>query len=198
MLIDEDRVAATVVARVTDRIVRLASEPGGQPLEEVLTETLIDERVRLEQAHGARADADREFYARIRRELSRSGVGGRRALVREVVCHYAAEIRGHFDSRVYAFATRVLPVGLTALLNGLSPTRVVASRRELPDLAEHVHIDGDVATLKALAEIGTVVLVPTHCSNLDSLLLGFSIYRMGLSPFAARATAAAMRVDMAQ
>ena len=47
-----------------------------------------------------------------------------------------------------------------------------------------MHIEGEVATLKALARRGTVVLVPTHSSNLDSLLLGFSIFRMGLPPFA--------------
>ena len=31
---------------------------------------------------------------------------------------------------------------------------------------------------------GTVVLVPTHASNLDSLVLDYAIYRLGLPPFA--------------
>ncbi len=184
MLLDEDHVARTVVRRITERVAGRASAPGGQPLEEVLTETLIDEQGRLELAHSPRAEADRAFYARVRRELSRSDASARMALLAEVVSHYTAEIRGHFDPRVYSFATRALPVGLTALLNGLSPARMLASRHELPDLAEHVHIEGEVATLKALARRGTVVLVPTHSSNLDSLLLGFSIFRMGLPPFA--------------
>ncbi len=180
---DETRILATVVARVTARVAEREALPGGQPLEEVLTETLIDERERLEQAHGARASADREFYARIRRELARGAAASRANLLRDVVSRYATEICGHFDPRVYAVATRALPVGLTALLNGLSPARVLAHRHELPDLTDHVLIDGHTAALKALAGIGTVILVPTHSSNLDSLLLGFSIYRMGLPPF---------------
>jgi len=184
MLVNEEQVAATVIARMTERVIARAAMPGGRPLEEVITETLIDEGARLGHARDARGDADRAFYARVRRELSRSDPSRRRLLLADVVTRYAGEIRGHFDPRVYAFATRALPFTLTAMLNGLSPGRILAHRRELPDLAEHVAIGGEVATLAALTKAGTVVLVPTHSSNLDSLLFGHSIFRMGLPPFA--------------
>jgi glycerol-3-phosphate O-acyltransferase len=180
---DEDHVVQTVIERVTARVVAQAGSPGGQPLEEVVTQTLIDERGRLEHANGPRADGDRAFYADLQHELARVDSGRMYALVRSVVTHYAGEIRGHFDPRVYAFATRALPVGLTVLLNGMSPARVLAHRHEMLNLSDHVLIEGEVATLRALAEIGTVVLVPTHTSNLDSLLFGNSIFRMGLPPF---------------
>ena len=91
---DEDRVVATVVARLTERVLARARAPGGQALEEVVAETLI------EDTHEPRADADRAFYARVHRELAR-GAPSARALVRDVVTHYAEEIRGHFDPRVY-------------------------------------------------------------------------------------------------
>jgi len=87
---DEDRVVATVVARLTERVLARARAPGGQALEEVVAETLIDERVRLEDTHEPRADADRAFYARVHRELAR-GAPSARALVRDVVTHYAEE-----------------------------------------------------------------------------------------------------------
>ena len=38
--------------------------------------------------------------------------------------------------------------------------------------------------LRASARAGTLVFVPTHVSNLDSLLLGYSIYALGLPPVA--------------
>ena len=135
---DEDRVVATVIERITARVTARAAFEGGQPLEEVVTQTLIDERSRLEHADDPRADGDRAFYADVRRELSRAGPAQARDLAEKVVTHYTSEIRGHFDPRVYAFATRALPVGLTVLLNGLSPVRVLAHRHEMLDLAEHV------------------------------------------------------------
>jgi glycerol-3-phosphate O-acyltransferase len=176
----ERLVAPTVVARVVERTIAQVGRGGEQrPLEEVLTETLLDERDRLEHAGDARTDGDRAFYARIRHELSRTNAA---ALVQDVVARYADEIRGHFDRRVYAFATRVVPSGLTALLGGVTPSRLLSRHRE-PALADHVVIEGETATLAALVERGTVVLVPTHTSNLDSLLFGHSIYRMHLPPF---------------
>ncbi|HZU83936.1 MAG TPA: 1-acyl-sn-glycerol-3-phosphate acyltransferase [Polyangiaceae bacterium] len=150
---------------------------------EVLGEALFHERSRLEHASGQRADADREFWAGVARALRHAGAERSAKLLREVVARYAGEIRGHFDARVYAVATRALPVSLSALLNGLSPAHLVAHAGDLPNLEENVVLEGEIDTLRALARVGTIILAPTHSSNLDSLLLGFAIYRMGLPPF---------------
>ena len=180
---EELAVAEEVVGRVTVRVLsREASDPG-HAIHEVIGETLFHERSRLDDATGPRADADRTFYKLVARRLHRGGRATDPALVPEVVRHYADEIRGHFDRRVYAVATRVLPVGLSALLNGLSPLQVIRRARDLPTLDENVVLDGEVETLQSLAKAGTVILAPTHTSNLDSLLLGFAIFRMGLPPF---------------
>ncbi len=183
----EASVGPAVVDRVVRRVVSHAS--AGHPLgaahslDEVVGETLFHERSRLALANDSRADADRDFCTRIARELRHAGSPEQPAIVREIVEHYTDEIRGHFDPRVYAVATRVLPFGLSALLNGLSPMHMLAHLGELPNLEEHVLLEGEVEALRELAKVGTIVLVPTHSSNLDSLLLGHSIYRMGLPPF---------------
>lgn len=170
-----DRIAAHVTARE-------GGDPG-QAIHEIIGETLFHERSRLEGATGPRADFDRLFFKRVARRLHHGNTGPDPALVREVVRHYTDEIRGHFDRRVYAVATRVLPVGLSALLNGLSPLHVLARARDLPSLEENVVLEGEIETLRSLVNAGTVILAPTHSSNLDSLLLGFAIFRMGLPPF---------------
>ncbi len=163
---------------------RVASDRTVDPNAAALRETLFCERTRLANEADARGRADTAFFARIARNLARADAPVRADLVRQVLVHYADEIRGHFDPRVYAIATRALPLALSGLLNGLSPARLRARSHDFPRLEENVAIGGEVATLRALARLGTVVLVPTHSSNLDSVLFGFAIFRMGLPPFA--------------
>ncbi|MCK5104924.1 MAG: 1-acyl-sn-glycerol-3-phosphate acyltransferase, partial [Cyclobacteriaceae bacterium] len=50
-------------------------------------------------------------------------------------------------------------------------------------LQDKLQITGETEQLRKLAKIGTVVMVPTHFSNLDSILIGWIINTMGLPPF---------------
>ncbi len=181
---EEIAVAEAVVDRVMARVL---AEQVGDPrrgIHEVVGETLFHERNRLEDATGSRADGDRRFFDVVSRRLHRGPAGAADpAIARDVVRHYTDEIRGHFDPRVYAVSTRLLPVGLSALLNGLSPVQLVVHARNIPTLEENLLLEGEVETLKVLARVGTIILAPTHSSNLDSLLFGFAIFRMGLPPF---------------
>ena len=97
---------------------------------------------------------------------------------------FADEVTGHFDPNIYALATRVVPPALTMLLNAMSPLRLVT---ELPGgLASpenQILIQGETETFKALSDLGTTVLVSTHLSNMDSILLGYIVYRLGLPPY---------------
>lgn len=180
---EESAVGDEVVGRIVARVLQREAGDRGHAIHEIIGETLFHERSRLEGTTGPRADADDAFYKRVARSLAGPGAAPGAALVREVVRHYTDEIRGHFDPRVYAVATRVLPAGLNALLNGLSPLHVLTRARDLPSIEENVVLDGEIETLRSLANVGTVILAPTHSSNLDSLLLGFAIFRMGLPPF---------------
>jgi len=164
-----------VVARVVDRVLARARIDGGRPISEVINDTLYQERLRPQ--------ADRGFLMRVRHELPHGAPERHGALLREIVARYAAEIAGHFDPRVYGFATSVLPYGLSGLMQGISLRGFLGQLRGSSRLDEHLLLEGEVKGLRRLAELGTVILVPTHSSNLDSLLIGYAIYRMGLPPF---------------
>ena len=186
---DEEALAGEVVDRITARVLareapdEAARGDRAQRIHEIVGEALFHERNRLEDASDPRSDADRVFFKEVGQRLDGRPGAPDALLVRDVVRHYTDEIRGHFDRRVYAVATRVLPVGLSALLNGLSPLHLIAHAREVPSLAENLTIEGEVEALQSLVQRGTVILAPTHSSNLDSLLFGFAIFRMGLPPF---------------
>jgi glycerol-3-phosphate O-acyltransferase len=164
-----------------DRILADAHRPSGRPLEEVINETLFHEKRRLDRQQGR--NEERHFYQQIREQLGKMSERKAGRALREIIDRYAEEISGHFDPRIYRLATTVMPFGLTTLLNGISPGRLFRPEGRLRSFAEMVELRGETETVKKLIEKGTVVLVPTHSSNLDSIILGAGIYNLGLPPF---------------
>lgn len=178
---------ATILTAVEDRVssatVRRAKAKGVL-VEEVLSESLYHERRRLkDERRGKARDVDIAFWDSVQSGLRRASDGEREALLKRVVRHYADEIAGNFDDRVYQFATRLLPPALGLLLNAASPMRLAKKLPELPKIDEAVVLQGEIEQLKRLHEKGTVILVPTHVSNLDSIIIGFALYQLGLPPF---------------
>ena len=171
-------IAGEVVQRVAAQAVS-RSVLEGRGLEELLFESVYREEQRLAQADDdPRSEADRGFVRGLRRELAQADNLARLGLVDAVLNRYTAEIAGHFDRRVYRFATSVLPPALAALLHRGRPTR------RMFDVQDRVLIEGELDAVRAAARAGTVVIVSTHVSNLDSLLLGYAIYALGLPPVA--------------
>jgi glycerol-3-phosphate O-acyltransferase len=176
---DRERVLVEVVQRVLD-----AYGHEAQHLEQVIFDTIFEERKRLE----TEPDRDRTLkqahqYDRVHAEALHADPVRQRELLKGLIRAFADEIVGHFDSRVYGLATRAVPHGLNLLLNAMSPIKLARSLPNgLRDMDEHLDIIGHVDTVKDLAKRGTLVMVPTHLSNLDSILMGYAIYRMGLPP----------------
>ena len=177
---DRERVLVEVIQRVLDRA---AADP--TRLEKSLFDTLYEERRRLEVASpGKLASEQGAFYARIQSEALHADPGRQRELLREIVASFAHEVVGKFDPRVYAVATRAIPPALTVLLNASSPMKLASAvSHGISDLGDRLKITGEVDALKKLASLGTVVLVPTHASHLDSILVGYALYLLGLPPF---------------
>ncbi|MBI4822230.1 MAG: 1-acyl-sn-glycerol-3-phosphate acyltransferase [Deltaproteobacteria bacterium] len=176
---DRQRALADVKSRVVSE--HLAAS---RPLDEILAESIYLERKRLkEEASGERTDIDRAFWDHVEKDLRRSSRRTQEDLLAEAVEHYAKEIVGHFDPRVYRAVTRVLPPALGVLLNAASPKRLLTHLPDLPKVDQALELIGEIAHLKKLCDAGVVILVPTHLSNLDSIIMGYALYRMGLPPF---------------
>src|SRR5262249_32311575 len=69
-----------------------------------------------------------------------------------------------------------------ALLSPAQTLRHLPGAFDLRALDGRVVIEGPVGTVRSLAEKGTIVFVPTHLSNLDSVVFGFALERAGLPP----------------
>lgn len=181
---DQERILTEVQSRVVAQRVEQAAA-GGPPLEEVLAESVYHERRRLRDEKDSKTKrVDTEFWDDVQRRLGRAGEREQQSLLRKIVLHYGREVVGNFDERVYRATTRALPPALGVLLNAVSPKRLVTQLPGgLPRLDDALVIQGEVEHLRRLHELGTVILTPTHGSNLDSIVAGYAIYRMGLPPF---------------
>ena len=114
--------------------------------------------------------------------LGRMSEAERRDKIHDLVLRYARDVAGNFDPRVYRFASRAIAplIGLV-----MSPRQTLAhfgGAFDLRALDGRVVIEGPIGRLAKLASKGTLVYVPTHLSNLDSVVFGFALERAGLPP----------------
>ena len=182
-------ICSEIVGRIYDRSLASAEAAGPPSLEEIINETIWHESERLRRSRDA-SDEDRIFVQRLQRALPKANSGMLKQLLREILERYAGEVSGHFSPAVYTLATRAVPLGLHALLGGLSPRKVIGASfqdlvtrfQDLASITNHLVIQGETEALLRLKRHGTLVYVPTHLSNLDSVLLGYGIYRLGLPP----------------
>ncbi|MFN8805225.1 MAG: 1-acyl-sn-glycerol-3-phosphate acyltransferase, partial [Bacteroidota bacterium] len=105
------------------------------------------------------------------------------SILEKITHRYASEIAGDFKQTSYKFARSVLKFGFLRLLNGVRIKKFGAFFRSQYTLRDKIQIVGKVKMLRKLARQGTVVMVPTHFSNLDSILIGWVIHSMGLPAF---------------
>lgn len=177
---------------VIDEVVRraylnLCKSDSAASAEEMVRDSLFWEKKRLERRSDPIRDAlDQAFWKDIGSQLLNAGEAQDetvRFLLKKIIEHHAEEIAGNFDPKVYKLATAAVPRGLGWLLQALSWNSFRAMFAERVDLRRKVHLQGQTEQLKKLAQKGTIVLVPTHFSNLDSVLVGWALYELGLPPF---------------
>jgi glycerol-3-phosphate O-acyltransferase len=180
---DRQRVLDLVVSRVVEAQGRQAAGDG-QALERVIHDTYYHERRRLEAEPRTRATRHtiRRWQERLR-ALKTAGESTRTAVLTGVVRDFANEIVGHFDDRVYRLATSAVPVGLSVMLNALSPKILLRGFPRPPGIGDRVILDGEIAAARSLLERGTLVLAPTHQSHVDSVVAGYALHELGFPPF---------------
>ena len=105
------------------------------------------------------------------------------AFLEKIVNRYANEIAGNFKPNSYRFTREVVKFWFQRLLNGARVKKFGAFFRNQYTLRDKIQVVGKVRMLRDLAKKGTVIMVPTHFSNLDSILIGWVIHAVGLPAF---------------
>ena len=169
-------------ADIVDEVVRRIMEryDAEESAELALNDAAYHEIRRLEadKSEGARRKLD--YWRGILRRVGRMSVEGKHETLREIAHAMAKDVAGNFDPRVYHFASRFVPGVLTAAMNPSNILHnVVGGGGRLDGL---VASEGPIDKIRHLSRRGTVVLVPTHSSNLDSIAIAWVLFREGLSP----------------
>ncbi len=180
--------ARSVVEEVVRRVQAdtLASCRGAPPgaLESLINDAVYheNERLRHERDKSGEAQAERGFWRHAQKRLQHASEVELIALLGDVVRLHANEIVGTFDPRVYRFTISVVPWILTVALNTAAPRRLLADLPSLPKVRHNLIIQGELDAARRMDDLGTILLVPTHSSHLDSVTVGWSASDVGLPP----------------
>lgn len=177
---ERDAIVAEVERRVIRERLDAAASGEEASLEYVLNEVAFSEIRRYEGATSREGRRKLSRWRDLAHRLGRLSESDKQQELARLVHLYATDVAGNFNPRVYHFAKDVLPPALSMLLKPISSVR--DGVRALSEMAEQVRIEGAVDAVRACAERGTLVLAPTHSSNLDSILLGLGLNRSALPP----------------
>ncbi|GIV34542.1 MAG: hypothetical protein KatS3mg031_2077 [Chitinophagales bacterium] len=168
----------------------LEKSPNGNHLIDELARTVYQERIRITQNPWKADPADEwEFWSDVRRKLiriTRNDPPNKEetlALVKAIVSRYTHEISGTFDPSVYEFARVAVPFGISRLLNSTIGRNLRERFSQQFSIRDRVVLKGDIASIRELAKNHTLVIVPTHISNIDSIVIGWAIQEIGLPAF---------------
>lgn len=174
---DREQLLAEVERRVVARKVSEARAGGDASLEYVLNDVAYCEIRRLE---GSGKGSQAERWRDLSRRLLAMSEADKQGELRGLVHHYGKDIVGNFDPRVYKFATGIAPSLLGFVFSPIGSLRDGVNA--ISNLDARIHADGELEVARACAERGTLIVTPTHSSNMDSPAIGLGLLRAGLPP----------------
>lgn len=169
-----------LVSTVVDRVVDQTRDPLFS-----LNDAAYHEIKRLEKSRKKRHREQHHEWQRLARSLGRMSDEERVERLRQLVTEYGWDVAGNFDPKVFKASTKLLPPLVTALLSPRKLAKLVSHPDQLislDSLQDKVQIEGPIEKLRQVADQGTIVYVPTHLSNMDSIVFGYALERAGLPP----------------
>lgn len=162
-------------------------------LADVIVKTMYNERIRIkEDPWKVDPPNERQFWNKVSKKLIKKGLDRddpeakpvNEELLQKIIHRYSEEIVGTFQIPTFRFAQRFLTAFFNRIFNAAVGKSLRAMFRGRRHLYERLNVVGDVDTVRELMRHGTVVVVPTHSSNLDSILVGYTMDQiMGLPSF---------------
>ena len=149
-------------------------------LTDLLAETIYLEKIRIkEEPWKVDPPNERQFWSRIKKRLLKYSVDKDESisaqnntyLLKQIIHRYALEIVGTFKINTFLFARKFLTWFFNQLLQAsFWKIRLTGGKKRL---VQKLLVKGDIDHVRSLAQKGTLIIVPTHFSNLDSILIGY-------------------------
>lgn len=149
-------------------------------LTDLIAETIYLEKIRIkEEPWKVDPPNERQFWSRIKKRLVKYSVDkdetisaqNNTYLLKQIIHRYALEIVGTFKINTFLFARKFLTWFFNQLLQAsFWKIRLTGGKKRL---VQKLIVKGDIDHVRSLAQKGTLIIVPTHFSNLDSILIGY-------------------------
>lgn len=104
-------------------------------------------------------------------------------LLNKIVRRYAEEIVGDFRPKTFKFVRKATTAMFKLLLNPFKGKGQGFFWGSKESLLKRIKLRGPIEDIRSLFDKGTVLVLPTHFSNLDSLAVGYSIDMLTGLPF---------------
>ncbi len=148
----------------------------------LIAETVYQERIRIKETPW-KVDPPNEasFWNRLRSKLVKAesetktqANEAHKEIIQRIIHRYSTEIVGTFSINTFRFARLFLNNFFNRLLNAAAERwwRFLSSRNRLH---ERIQTFGELDAVRSLMKKGVVIVVPTHFSNIDSILVGFAM-----------------------
>lgn len=167
----------------------LDKNPSPAHIIEEIESTMFREQLRIKRnPWKVDPDDEHEFWSSVKEELvelstNHPTMQEAESLLQKIVERYTTEIAGNFKPNRYRMTREIVKFGFSRLLNATRVKKFGALFRNEFTLEDKIQIVGKTKHVRSLAKKGTIVMVPTHFSNLDSVLIGWVIHTLGLPAF---------------
>ena len=148
-------------------------------LEKLLSLTIYQERQRV-KINPWKVDPpdDKKYWSKMQTELSSALSSddpeeSMKQLLQRIVNRYNEEIVGNFKISTFGFIQKFLTAFYKRLLNPMFGNKSWRPWGSKQDLFDKMDVQGPVDHMRTLFTKGTVLVLPTHASNLDSIMVGY-------------------------
>lgn len=180
------------VSEIDELVLERLMEKPTKELSQIIATTIYRERIRIkEEPWKVDPPNESQFWKRIRKKLVKHSLdhseekarAANKEILSKIIHRYSEEIVATFRIPTFKFARSFTAALFNRLLNtfaGRNWHRIYGSKHRLE---ERLKMTGEIEKLRSLMTKGSVVIVPTHHSNLDSLLIGFTLDLVAGLPF---------------
>ncbi|MCO5231888.1 MAG: 1-acyl-sn-glycerol-3-phosphate acyltransferase [Chitinophagales bacterium] len=186
----QDEIIEDVSEESLSQIIHLSEH--SKSIRDLIAQAVYLERIRIkDDSWDVDPEDEPDFWAKIKKRLSsydpiltdkNEVVKIENDLLKKIVKRYTEEIIGNFDPKLYWFAQQTLPIFFGRLLSA-SNGGIKSLFKPKMALKDRLFLTGPIEKIRQLSTKGTVILVPTHFSNLDSIIIGYGMTTIGLPAF---------------
>lgn len=177
------------IKEIDEEVYNRYSNKSSEAISKIIAKTIYSERIRIKQEPW-KVDPPNEkaFWSKISKKLildqdTEEAKTNNLEILKRIIQRYSEEVVASFKPSTFEFARKFLRVFFGRLLksaSGKNLGRIIGSKYELYD---KLKVYGEAEKVRELSKIGTVVFVPTHFSNLDSILIGYIMDQIVGIPF---------------